>query len=369
MLAPLRGDERALDVGCGTGALAYVLAPLVGEVVGVDSEEEYIAAAREGAPANCTFEVGDAESLPFSYGDFDLVGCSASSTTCVARSSSSPSSRGSRTRRGDPAGRPARRRRPASEPRAAIDSSACAMPRTRGCCPTPTSAASSRRTISSSAANEIVREHRDMRRLSRPRRARGRRPRALSFGWRRRSSGRRRLLARWPRSVSSPGFGAAGDRRLLPPAAARDRRYELRGMCGARRADAQRARRRRRDRELRDGARDGCLRPRARRRRRSRLSRSSAPATPPARRTWQHPNARGHGRPARDRRRPRGSSGRARDDPGTRVRRLGVGRRAMTERREGAAVERKPAPCDDRRRQRQGEPLPAFEPDPRDHPE
>jgi ubiquinone/menaquinone biosynthesis C-methylase UbiE len=75
MLAPLRGDERALDVGCGTGALAYVLAPLVGEVVGVDSEEEYLAAAREGAPANCRFGLADAESLPFSYGDFDLVGC------------------------------------------------------------------------------------------------------------------------------------------------------------------------------------------------------------------------------------------------------------------------------------------------------
>jgi ubiquinone/menaquinone biosynthesis C-methylase UbiE len=75
LLAPLRGDERALDVGCGTGALAYALAAHVGEVVGVDGSEEYIAAAREGAPANCTFEVADAAALPFPYGDFDLVGC------------------------------------------------------------------------------------------------------------------------------------------------------------------------------------------------------------------------------------------------------------------------------------------------------
>jgi SAM-dependent methyltransferase len=75
LLAPLAGDERALDVGCGTGALAYALAPLVGTVVGVDLSEEYLAAARADAPANCTFVTGDAEALPFPYGDFDLVGC------------------------------------------------------------------------------------------------------------------------------------------------------------------------------------------------------------------------------------------------------------------------------------------------------
>jgi ubiquinone/menaquinone biosynthesis C-methylase UbiE len=75
LLAPLRGDERALDVGCGTGALAYALAPHVGHVVGVDGSEDYLAAARESAPTNCTFEAADAEALPFPYGDFDIVGC------------------------------------------------------------------------------------------------------------------------------------------------------------------------------------------------------------------------------------------------------------------------------------------------------
>jgi SAM-dependent methyltransferase len=75
LLAPLQGNERALDVGCGTGALAYALAPLVGEVVGVDSSEAYVATAREHAPPGCTFSIGDAESLDFPYGDFDLVGC------------------------------------------------------------------------------------------------------------------------------------------------------------------------------------------------------------------------------------------------------------------------------------------------------
>jgi ubiquinone/menaquinone biosynthesis C-methylase UbiE len=75
LLAPLRGDERALDVGCGTGALAYALAPLVGEVIGVDASEELLEAAREDAPPGCTFVAGDAEALSFPYGDFDLVGC------------------------------------------------------------------------------------------------------------------------------------------------------------------------------------------------------------------------------------------------------------------------------------------------------
>jgi ubiquinone/menaquinone biosynthesis C-methylase UbiE len=75
LLAPLAGDEHALDVGCGTGAFAYALAPHVKAVVGVDESEEYLAAARASAPGNCTFVAGDAAALPFAYGEFDLVGC------------------------------------------------------------------------------------------------------------------------------------------------------------------------------------------------------------------------------------------------------------------------------------------------------
>jgi SAM-dependent methyltransferase len=75
LLAPFSGEERALDVGCGTGALAYALAPHVREVVGVDSSAELLAAARERAPANATFVEGDATALPFGWGEFDLVGC------------------------------------------------------------------------------------------------------------------------------------------------------------------------------------------------------------------------------------------------------------------------------------------------------
>lgn len=75
LLAPFVGDERALDAGCGTGALAYALAPRVAEVIGVDPSPAFLEAARRGAPPNCTFIEADATALPFDYGAFDLSGC------------------------------------------------------------------------------------------------------------------------------------------------------------------------------------------------------------------------------------------------------------------------------------------------------
>jgi SAM-dependent methyltransferase len=68
------GDERALDVGCGAGALALALAPLVREVVGVDRVPELLALARERAPENVTFVKADATHLPYDEGEFDLAG-------------------------------------------------------------------------------------------------------------------------------------------------------------------------------------------------------------------------------------------------------------------------------------------------------
>ena len=72
-LVPLRGDERALDIGTGAGVLALALAPLVRTVVGVDLVPELLEAARRDAPANATFVEGDATSLPFDDGYFDVA--------------------------------------------------------------------------------------------------------------------------------------------------------------------------------------------------------------------------------------------------------------------------------------------------------
>jgi SAM-dependent methyltransferase len=72
---PLSGDERALDAGTGTGALAFALAPLVREVVAVDVVPELLARARERAQdvPNVSFAEGDLTRLEFERASFDLA--------------------------------------------------------------------------------------------------------------------------------------------------------------------------------------------------------------------------------------------------------------------------------------------------------
>jgi ubiquinone/menaquinone biosynthesis C-methylase UbiE len=71
-----RGDERVLDAGTGTGALAFALAPLVDEVVAVDLVPELLAEGRKRAAEfpNVSFVEGDVTSLPPNLGTFDLAG-------------------------------------------------------------------------------------------------------------------------------------------------------------------------------------------------------------------------------------------------------------------------------------------------------
>ena len=75
LLGPFSGKEAVVDAGCGTGALAFALAPHVAEVVGVDTRTEYLDAARAQAPANVRFVEADAMDLPFGYGEFDIAAC------------------------------------------------------------------------------------------------------------------------------------------------------------------------------------------------------------------------------------------------------------------------------------------------------
>ena len=80
-LAPLfvefvgvREGESVLDVGCGTGSLAFTIASMrrVAKVVGVDPSAAFIEFARSlNSDPRVSFEVGDAETLRYPDGSFD----------------------------------------------------------------------------------------------------------------------------------------------------------------------------------------------------------------------------------------------------------------------------------------------------------
>lgn len=78
--APRHG-ERVLDLACGTGVVARLAAPLVGEsgsVTGLDLSQARLTVARERAASEgltVAWQEGNAQSLPFPDAAFDLALC------------------------------------------------------------------------------------------------------------------------------------------------------------------------------------------------------------------------------------------------------------------------------------------------------
>jgi len=75
-----KAGMRVLDVGCGTGFLACLLAEMLDdvEIIGVDADERLLEVARqrlerEGLAERVSLRQGDAYSLPFPDESFDLV--------------------------------------------------------------------------------------------------------------------------------------------------------------------------------------------------------------------------------------------------------------------------------------------------------
>jgi ubiquinone/menaquinone biosynthesis C-methylase UbiE len=76
--AGVQPGQRVLDVGCGTGYFARLIARAVGRdglVVGIDPSPAMIRYAERKAAAsgNCQFQVGTAEALDFPPDHFDVV--------------------------------------------------------------------------------------------------------------------------------------------------------------------------------------------------------------------------------------------------------------------------------------------------------
>src|SRR5262249_57232098 len=69
--AGIKGGNRVLDVGCGTGVITAALAERGCTVVGLDASEPYLEGARrDPSPPNLVYELGDAR--PIAYADASL---------------------------------------------------------------------------------------------------------------------------------------------------------------------------------------------------------------------------------------------------------------------------------------------------------
>ena len=60
---PIARDQTVLDLGCGPGLVSGRLAKLAANIVGVDRNAEFVSAARQRCPTNCTFLEADLYTL------------------------------------------------------------------------------------------------------------------------------------------------------------------------------------------------------------------------------------------------------------------------------------------------------------------
>jgi ubiquinone/menaquinone biosynthesis C-methylase UbiE len=70
----IKEGNRVLDVGCGTGSLTFTIADTTraSMVVGIDPSIGYVEYARAlNSQPHVTFEIGDAQNLPYDNGSFD----------------------------------------------------------------------------------------------------------------------------------------------------------------------------------------------------------------------------------------------------------------------------------------------------------
>ncbi|KAI0157272.1 ubiE/COQ5 methyltransferase [Xylariaceae sp. FL1272] len=81
LLPHIKPTDRILDIGCGPGSITVDYAALVpqGSVLGIDTVASVLSSAKELAESrglgNVTFQVHDANELPFGDGEFDVVVC------------------------------------------------------------------------------------------------------------------------------------------------------------------------------------------------------------------------------------------------------------------------------------------------------
>jgi ubiquinone/menaquinone biosynthesis C-methylase UbiE len=74
-LCPIRPGRHVLDMGCGVGDVTAALAARGASVLGIDSNADLVASARERHP-DCSFDQQDLNRLDLSSSSFDGIWCS-----------------------------------------------------------------------------------------------------------------------------------------------------------------------------------------------------------------------------------------------------------------------------------------------------